>query len=95
MKKQVMGRDILREIRERVKTSAGDFAVCSTNGQSNKPFGIMVGASLKGGAMHLLGDPSRGFEGAEGVLITLTFDRDKLRALRDDCNELLGDKEDL
>lgn len=76
-----------------MKTSAGDFAVCVTNDPTGKPFGLMVGATLK--AMHLLGDPTRGPSGAEGILVTLTFDRDKLRALRDDCNELLGDTDDM
>lgn len=85
------GKNIIQEIRERMKTSAGDFAVCATNDATpgGKPFGLLVGATLK--AMNLVGDPSRGVENAEGVLVTLSFSREKLIALRDDCNELLGE----
>lgn len=83
------GKNIIQEIRERMKTSAGDFAVCATNDPKGKPFGLLVGATLK--AMNLVGDPSRGVENAEGVLVTLSFSREKLVALRDDCNELLGE----
>lgn len=83
---------IIQKLRERMKVTPGDFVVCATNDPDPKakPFGLIVGATLK--AIHLIGDPSLGVERAEGVLVALAFDRDKLRALRDDCNELLGEK---
>lgn len=69
---------IAARIVDAIKRGKADFIICRTNTPGQMEFGLIAGAK-------------RVHQVPGGFLVSLQLDREKLRNLRDTCNELLGE----